>query len=193
MRKTSKKTLKRKLDLLCSKIVRARGKCEFCGRKETLQAAHLFSRRFLNTRWDLSNILCLCAGCHFAAHSCPITFAEKVKRILGEDKYELLKESHNLIYKPTISDLEIKIKILKEELVLKRVNPSFTLGVMKDPRLTEEALRRADTLMILRMRVNKLGCRSKESQLASPHYLMTNPTFRSVPPKKYNKVILSGK
>jgi len=114
LRTPSKKTLKRKLDLLCSKIVRARGKCQRCGKKN-VQCCHIFGRTYLNTRWDLLNLLCLCPDCHINfAHKQPILFAEFVKKTLGEDKYELLKESHNLIYKPTISDLEIKLKVLQD-------------------------------------------------------------------------------
>jgi hypothetical protein len=39
---------------------------------------------------------------------------EFIKKKLGEDRYELLKESHNIIYKPTIEDLQTKLKILEE-------------------------------------------------------------------------------
>ena len=33
---------------------------------------------------------------------------------LGEEKYELLKESHNIVYKPTIEDLQIKYQVLTD-------------------------------------------------------------------------------
>lgn len=119
MRKASRSTLKNKLDKICSEIVRARGNCERkglgCQSGTYLQTAHIFGRTYLNTRWDLDNLLCLCADCHINfAHKCPILFTEFVKKLFGEEKYELLKEKHNLIYKPTISDLEIKYKILQE-------------------------------------------------------------------------------
>ena len=39
---------------------------------------------------------------------------EFVRKHLGEDKYNLLKESHNQRYKPTLSDLETKLKVLSE-------------------------------------------------------------------------------
>lgn len=113
MKKPSRKTLKRKLDKLVSEIVRKRGKCERCLGKNCLQAAHIFSRTYLNTRWDLDNVLCLCAGCHFFAHKNPILFVEWLKNYMPT-RYEVLKESHNIIYKPTIEDLTFKLKILEE-------------------------------------------------------------------------------
>jgi len=114
MKKPTRTSLKRRLDKKVSELVRARGKCEQCHSKKYLQACHIFSRKYLNTRWDLENLLCLCAKCHFLAHAEPIFFAEWVRIHLGEDRYELLKESHNIIYKPTLSDLETKLKVLSE-------------------------------------------------------------------------------
>jgi len=115
MKKPSRKSLKHKLDKICSEIIRSKGKCQRCGKKENLQTSHIFGRTYLNTRWDLDNLLCLCPDCHINfAHKCPILFTEFVKKILGEDKYELLKESHYLIYKPTIEDLQLKLKLLTE-------------------------------------------------------------------------------
>jgi len=113
MRKPTRTSLKRHLDKKVSEIVRARGKCQRCGKKTNLQCCHIFSRKYLNTRWDLDNLLCLCAGCHFLSHAEPILFGEFVQRELG-DFYEVLKESHNLIYKPTIDDLLTKLKCLEE-------------------------------------------------------------------------------
>ena len=120
-RKPSKKTLKNKLDKLVSEIVRKRGECQLCNksRRVQLQCCHIFSRKYLNTRWDLDNVLCMCAGCHFRSHAEPILFAEWVKKRLGEDKYNLLKEAHNIIYKPTLEDLQTKLKCLEELRTLK--------------------------------------------------------------------------
>lgn len=117
MRKPSRKTLRNKLDKICSEITRGKGKCQRCGKRQNLQTAHIFGRTYNNTRWDLDNLLCLCPDCHINfAHKCPILFTEWVRKYLGEEKYKLLKEAHNLIYKPTIGDLETKLKVLKETL-----------------------------------------------------------------------------
>jgi hypothetical protein len=117
MRKPTRKGLIKKLDTICSEIVRARGRCLKCGASDYphLDPAHIFSRKYLNTRWDIDlNIICLCDGCHFWAHANPILFTEFVRKKLGEDKYQLLKEAHNLIYKPTLADLQEKLKVLQE-------------------------------------------------------------------------------
>jgi len=114
-KKVSRKTLRNKLDMLCSFLIRRKGKCQRCGKKDNLQTAHIFGRTYLNTRWDLDNLLCLCADCHINfAHKCPILFTEFVRKFLGEEKYETLKEKHNLITKYTIEDLQIKLKILQD-------------------------------------------------------------------------------
>lgn len=115
-RKPSKKTLKNKLDKEISRIVRARGKCAKCGKEEyeKLQAAHIFSRSNLSTRWDLDNLLCLCGGCHlFWAHKNPVEFTEFVRNYLGEYKYERLRQNATSIKKWTIEDLQIMLEVLK--------------------------------------------------------------------------------
>ena len=114
MKKPSKSYLRRKLDKICPNIVRKRGRCEKCLSKNNLQCCHIFSRTYNNTRWDLENLLCLCASCHFYFHKNPILFGEWVREYLGEDRYELLKEAHREIAKFTIEDLQIKLKILEE-------------------------------------------------------------------------------
>lgn len=91
MRKT-KHSLKLKADKLFSAYIRRRGKCQWCGAvNDTLQCCHIFSRRFLVTRWLPENALCLCAGCHFKAHQNPIEFAEFVKKHLGTKAYNDLR------------------------------------------------------------------------------------------------------
>jgi len=114
MRKPTKTTLRRKLDKLCSEIVRKRGKCERCGSRNNIQCCHIFSRTYNNTRWDIENLVALCAGCHFWSHKNPILFGEFIIQYLGTKRYELLKEAHNLITKYTIDDLLTKIKVLEE-------------------------------------------------------------------------------
>lgn len=61
---TPQRTARNKADVIFSKLVRAVGRCERCGRVDQLQCAHWLSRRYSNTRTDLDNAFCLCASCH---------------------------------------------------------------------------------------------------------------------------------
>ncbi len=104
MKKQTKSILTKKLDKICSDIVRIKGYCERCGphihqEYSILQCAHIYSRTYRSTRWDFLNLLCLCAGCHFAAHKKPLEFSEWVRDYLGEIKYQELKQRANSIKK----------------------------------------------------------------------------------------------
>ena len=114
MKKPSRTTLRNKLDKIVSLIVRERGHCQRCGKRDNLQCCHIFSRIYNATRWLLDNLLCLCSACHFFFHKNPILFGEYVRELLGEERYLLLKESRNRITKYTTEDLETKYKVLSE-------------------------------------------------------------------------------
>jgi 5-methylcytosine-specific restriction endonuclease McrA len=114
MRKQTKSSLTRKIDQTISRIVRARGSCAWCGSTETLQAAHIFSRKNKRLRFILMNIICLCAGCHFKAHANPIFFTEFVKSYLGDLNYENLKLMANEKKKWNIDELQVLLNILKD-------------------------------------------------------------------------------
>ena len=90
-RKPSRKTLKLKLDKLFSEIVRSLGYCLRCRNTENLQCAHIYSRRFLVTRWDFNNALCLCSRCHRWGHDNPLEFSDLVIKIKGVKKAEELR------------------------------------------------------------------------------------------------------
>lgn len=99
-----------KLDKKCSQIIRARGYCERCGPLKyhdysLLQCAHIYSRTYKSVRFDLLNLLCLCASCHFWAHKNPIDFGEWVKDHIGLANYTILKQRRNTIKKWTVPDM----------------------------------------------------------------------------------------
>ena len=107
MRKLTKKSLTKKLDILCSELVRKRGKCQRCGRTQYLQAAHIFGRRYRVLRWNPLNILCLCYPCHFIfAHQNPVEFVEWVRELIGEDNYQELRKIARSNIKFSLSDME---------------------------------------------------------------------------------------
>ncbi len=78
-------------DRAFSKLIRARGQCEKCGRTEFLQCAHIVSRRYSATRVDLENALCLCAKCHRYFTDHPIEWAQFVGATIGMKNYNRLK------------------------------------------------------------------------------------------------------
>jgi hypothetical protein len=115
MKKQTKSSLTRKLDKETSRIIRSYGSCVWCKKEEydKLQCAHIFSRTFRNTRWDLKNLLPLCQSCHFYGHRNPISFTEMVMCHLGEYEYNALKIKHNSIKRWTIPEMEELLKTLK--------------------------------------------------------------------------------
>jgi hypothetical protein len=65
-RKVATGTTEKELDRLWSFCVRKRDKgiCVHCG-KPSVHSHHIFSRRHRATRWNTSNGIGLCFGCHF--------------------------------------------------------------------------------------------------------------------------------
>lgn len=120
MKKPTKKSLTRKLDLVCSLIIRKRMECAWCTIKvqsvSDLQCAHIFSRSYRNTRWDLQNLLSLCPSCHFYGHRNPIAFAEFVKSLMSDYEYTQLKIKHVSIKRWTIIDMQDLHNSLTKEL-----------------------------------------------------------------------------
>lgn len=109
----SRKQLKKKCDDLWGKIIRARGKCERCGKTTGLQAAHIISRNYGKTRHLLENGVCLCNGCHiFWAHKEPDEFVDWIRETRGDNTFYRLRRIANQDGK---ADYEKAYLILKEE------------------------------------------------------------------------------
>ena len=100
-------------DELFRQIIRSKGFCQRCGKKENLQTAHIIPRSYHQVRHDLDNAFCFCSGCHRWGHSFPIQFEIFVKAKIGETHYQELKQ-RALDYK-TI-DYPAIIKRLQESL-----------------------------------------------------------------------------
>lgn len=118
MRKRSRKSQKRLADKLFSQWIRSEGYCEWCGVQrppERLHAAHIFTRRYLVTRWHQDNCLALCPKCHFKAHEQPLEFAEFVKKLYGTRKYNALRRKA----KTSIKKIDLDEIITKYQELLK--------------------------------------------------------------------------
>lgn len=93
---------KAELDKLAGAIIRARGYCEALAICKTIIStsihakrptwAHIVSRRYLETRWDLDNAFCLCMGCHAYYTYHPVEWEQFVIQKIGAKKYEELKK-----------------------------------------------------------------------------------------------------
>ena len=113
MRKQTKSSLTRKLDVITSEIVRSRGFCQRCGKtNDTLQCCHIYSRTYRGTRWLLDNCLCMCASCHFYTHKNPLEFAQFVNNYLGYEKVRKLTETKEKLTQYKLSDLEELYQLL---------------------------------------------------------------------------------
>jgi len=104
---------KKRADTYFSKIIRARDQhCQACSSEENLQCAHIFSRRFSNTRCDMENAVCLCAKCHHYFTDKPTEWGRWVLGYMGEDHYEALL-ARSMVVSPRF-DWEAKADELRE-------------------------------------------------------------------------------
>lgn len=86
-------TYKRRATALHAQLVRARGRCERCGKTNgQLQCAHIVSRRYAATRTDENAAWCLCAGCHRFLTENPFEHVLFASRTHGEDGYAALRQ-----------------------------------------------------------------------------------------------------
>jgi hypothetical protein len=112
-RKSTIAELKRKLDKIVGAEVRSLGMCQggavTQGCKGPLQWAHGFSRRYLGTRWDLRNGLCLCAAHHLYFTHRPAEWEMWLQRYYGMTEYLALQAKALQITHVTRDDLERRL------------------------------------------------------------------------------------
>jgi hypothetical protein len=77
-------------DVLFSRIVRNRARCQRCGAPGT-DTAHIVGRRYSATRCLEDNAWCLCRRCHQITGEWPEDFLELVGTTIGHDLYERLR------------------------------------------------------------------------------------------------------
>jgi hypothetical protein len=104
------------LDDYFSLKVRARdGQCmkPLCGKTEGLQCAHIFTRSRQSTRWDMNNMITLCAGHHkFWAHQYPEKFTEWIISRMGKEEYLKLQRKSDMAWHVSTRELELWYKTL---------------------------------------------------------------------------------
>lgn len=95
--------------------IRARHRCEYCLSSHGLDSHHYFGRRYMATRYDVTNGFCLCADHHInLAHQRPGEFVQWAIRKRGEAWHEILRRKSRLIKADNSLDLLICKKIVEE-------------------------------------------------------------------------------
>lgn len=110
-------------DILMSRLIRERDDwtCQRCGQRHEppttgLHHAHLFTRRSRSTRWDADCGVALCYGCHQWVDSHPAEKELLARRLLGDGRYELLRQKHARPARYRKSDIADIRKHLRSEL-----------------------------------------------------------------------------
>ena len=104
--KSERRKLKYELDRLTSLIVRARdGRCVTCGTTEGLQCSHFYSRRWVNTRFDLRNCNAMCAGCNYRHNVDQNAYTAYMVKAYGLDAIGELFELRNKRETPADDEL----------------------------------------------------------------------------------------
>ena len=111
-------------DAAFSKAVRmARPACEYCGRTDTLEAAHIYGRRSKSVRWDTLNILVLCHHHHRVFTENPVEFTVWMQGYLGQGYLDILNEKRNRIFKTTKAIRSEIAKHYREQIKLMESGP----------------------------------------------------------------------
>lgn len=91
------------MDKLWAELVKSGGRCEYCGKKERLNAHHFYSRSNHSVRWDIKNGFALCPYHHclgnWSAHKNPAEFVEWAIEKRGKSWYESLRKEKNRVLK----------------------------------------------------------------------------------------------
>lgn len=123
MRKTSRKTLVKKLDQVFSLYIRLRyakneiAECYTCGKKDhykKLQCGHFMSRKHYATRWDELNCQVQCYSCNVMRYGEQYKFGLKLAKEIDKNLPEkLLAKTRNTVKYSDIDLLEM-INLYKE-------------------------------------------------------------------------------
>ena len=128
MAKSTTSKLKAKLDKLFSEYIRKRDsdhrgicKCISCGKEAeafggSTHAGHLFSRRYLSTRWDEKNENSQCAYCNTFLNGNQLKAARGVDAKWGEGTVDELESRIHTTVKLSRTDYEEAIENIKRKI-----------------------------------------------------------------------------
>lgn len=101
----------KKLDKIVGDLIRGRGKCEKCGRRDKLQWCHIVGRSAKRIKWDLDNAVCLCQLCHFRFTNHFHEFYAFIGEKHGEDHYSnLMRRANDFSYKINHEEILERLK-----------------------------------------------------------------------------------
>lgn len=84
---------KKEVDDLFREVIRGKYKsiCVNCQSPYKPQVAHIISRSYYTTRWDIENAVILCLKCHMKFTSHPLEWEQWIIKRIGQEEYEALK------------------------------------------------------------------------------------------------------
>jgi|SRR3990167_1318215 len=99
-------------DKLFRELIRTKYKslCVICHSTYSPQTAHLISRRYYNTRWDLTNAVILCSKHHMKYTHDPLGWEEWCETWLGKDEWQALKAKARQYGKTNYKELIIRLE-----------------------------------------------------------------------------------
>lgn len=131
------KVKRKKLDILFSNLVRERSNwyCQACSTnklhdKQTLDCAHIFSRRNLVTRYHPKNAVALCRACHMFYTEHPFDWHDWVVDYMGPSQTAKLRKLSNTTIKWTGKQREEIYQFYKleyEKMKLRRLSGEETI------------------------------------------------------------------
>jgi len=89
---------------------RAGRRCERCGTADRLQWHHVYSRRIQSLRWDLDNLVILCAGHHLWWHHNPMHAVEWFQEYAPPDRLERLRLKRMTARRTDLAGLRILLQ-----------------------------------------------------------------------------------
>ncbi len=126
--KVKKKALKALCDKEWSRItklhhIKNKGSiCSWCKiSTSSLQSDHIFNRWKHSTRWNISNCIILCAGCHlFRKKREPLAWAQMVQENINPDVLAELERQSQEMIQPDYDVVLAYLKISEQELAYER-------------------------------------------------------------------------
>ena len=99
---------KKKCDVVFSELIKYRDgwRCVETKARHNLQTAHVISRSYLATRWNMDNAVTLTAGRHVWYTHNPLEWREFCLKRLGKERYEELEKKARARRKWTVPELK---------------------------------------------------------------------------------------